>query len=256
MFAARRKVRRYVSYLKHNSKGVIIYMLGVIGGVAFSEAEIFQNADVEKIKTPYGVVEMLLIEKFAFIPRHGIQSKVPPHKINHPANIFALMEKGITKIIGVNSVGSLKREISPLSILIPHDYICPWNIPTYYDDKIVHIIPGLDEELRQSLLSLARKYGLKVVEKGVYIKTLGPRLETKAEIEMIKNFGDVVGMTMADEATLAKELELSYASICSVDNYAHGIVDKPLASENIVKNSKMNSTTIRDFILKIAEELK
>lgn len=230
-------------------------MLGVIGGVAFSKAEIFKNANIEKIKTPHGIVEMLLIEKFAFIPRHGIQGKVPPHKINHPANIFGFMEKGITKIIGVNSVGSLKREISPLSILIPHDYINLWDIATYYDEKIVHIIPGLDEKLRQNLLSLAKKYGLKVIEKGVYIQTIGPRLETKAEIDLIKNFGDVVGMTMANEATLAKELGLSYASICTVDNYAHGVGDKPLTSETIIKNAESNCTKIRDFIFKIAEEL-
>jgi len=231
-------------------------MLGVFGGVVFSEAEIFKSADVEEIETPYGVVQMLSIDKLAFIPRHGLERKIPPHRLNHLANTFAFKEKGITKIIGVNSVGSLKKEISPPSILIPHDYIGPWNIATYYDDKILHIMPGMDEELGQRLLSLAKKYGWNVVEKGVYIQTIGPRLETKAEIEMIKNFGDVVGMTMANEASLAKELELSYASICSVDNYAHGVGDKPLTSEIIIKNARMNSVTIIDFILKIAEDLE
>lgn len=231
-------------------------MLGVIGGVGFSEAEIFKSADVEKIDTPHGAVQMLLIDKLALIPRHGVHSKVPPHKINHLANIFAFKAKGIMKIIGVNSVGSLKPDISPPSILIPHDYICPWKIATYHDDKIVHVVPGLDENLRESLLTLARKFGLEAVEKGVYIQTPGPRLETKAEIEMLKNFGDVVGMTMANEATLAKELDLSYASICSVDNYAHGIVEEALTSETILKNARMNSARIGDFMLKIAGELE
>ncbi|MEE9150374.1 MAG: MTAP family purine nucleoside phosphorylase [Thermoplasmata archaeon] len=231
-------------------------MIGVIGGVGFFEADILKTADVEKIDTPYGAAQMLATDKLVFIPRHGINSKVPPHKINHHANIFAFKEKGITKILGVNSVGSLKKEISPPSILIPHDYISLWNIATYYDDKIVHIVPGLDERLRQSLLSLAQNYGLEVVEKGVYIQTLGPRLETKAEIHMLKNFGDVVGMTMANEATLANELGLGYTSLCSVDNYAHGLVDEPLTSETIIGNARMNSRRIRDFILKIAGELE
>jgi 5'-methylthioadenosine phosphorylase len=231
-------------------------MIGVIGGVGFFEAEIFKGAEVEEIKTPYGIVQMLVLGKVTFIPRHGIQIKLPPHKINHLANIFAFKEKGITKIVGVNSVGSLKQEVSPPSILIPHDYICPWNMATYHDDKIVHIIPCLNEELRQSLLSFAQKVGLEVVEKGVYIQTLGPRLETKAEIHMLKSYGDVVGMTMANEATLAKELELGYASICSVDNYAHGIVDEPLTSEMIIKNARINGDRIRDFLLKIAEEFE
>lgn len=234
----------------------MIKMIGVIGGVGFFEAEIFKGAEVEEIKTPYGIVQMLVLGKVTFIPRHGFQSKIPPHKINYHANILAFKEKGITKIAGVNSVGSLKQEISPLSILIPHDYISPWNIVTYHDDKIVHIIPSLDEELRQSLLSFAQKFGLEVVGKGVYIQTLGPRLETKAEIHMLKSYGDVVGMTMANEATLAKELGLGYASICSVDNYAHGIVDEPLTSEMIIKNARINGEKIRDFLLKMAEEFE
>ncbi len=231
-------------------------MIGVIGGVGFFEAERFKGAQVEEIKTPYGIVHMLILGKVTLIPRHGIQNNVPPHKINHLANIFAFKEKGITKIVGVNSVGSLKQEISPPSILIPHDYIGPWNITTFHDDKIVHIIPYLDEGLRQSLLSFAQKFGLEMVEKGVYIQTLGPRLETKAEIHMLRSFGDVVGMTMASEATLAKELGLGYASICSVDNYAHGIVDEPLTSDLIIKNARINGEKIRDFLLKIAEEFE
>jgi len=231
-------------------------MIGVIGGVGFFEAEVFKGAGVEEIKTPYGAVQTLVLGEVTFIPRHGIQSKVPPHKINHLTNVFAFKEKGITNIIGVNSVGSLKQEFSPPSILIPHDYISPWNIATYHDDKIVHITPCLDEGLRQSLLSFAHKFGLEVIEKGVYIQTLGPRLETKAEIHMLKGFGDVVGMTMANEATLAKELDLGYASICSVDNYAHGIVDEPLTSELIIKNARINGDRIRDFLLKMAEEFE
>ena len=231
-------------------------MIGVIGGVGFSESEIFKSAEVEEIETPYGVANTLATEKLTFIPRHGIIGKIPPHKINHLANIFAFKAKGITKIIGVNSVGSLKSEISPPSILIPYDYISLWGIATYYDDKIVHIVPGLDEILRQSLLSFADKFGLEVIGKGVYIQTSGPRLETKAEIKMLKNFGDVVGMTMANEATLARELGLGYASICSVDNYAHGIVAEPLTSDIITQNARVNGDRIREFLLKVVEELE
>ncbi|UCE38141.1 MAG: MTAP family purine nucleoside phosphorylase [Thermoplasmata archaeon] len=232
-----------------------ITMLGVIGGVGFFE-EAFKNTEGEEIDTPFGTTHMFLSENIAFVPRHGIQSNVPPHKINHRANIIAFRTKGISKIIGVNSVGSLKTDISPLSILIPHDYINFWNIATYFDDKIVHIVPQLDENLRQMLLSLSEKYGLEVVKNGVYIQTTGPRLETKAEIKMLTSFGDMVGMTMASEATLTKEMEIAYASICSVDNYAHGITDEPLKSETIIKNARENSIRIRDFLFKAAGEFE
>ena len=231
-------------------------MLGVTGGVGFSESEIFKNLDIEEIKTPYGVAKMLICGKLALIPRHGIDGKVPPHKINHQANVIAFKMKSIKNIIGVNSVGSLKVEISPPSILIPHDYINVWNVATFYNERIVHIVPALDEKLKRSLLSFAEKFRFEVVGKGVYIQTSGPRLETKAEIKMLSDFGDVVGMTMASEATLAKELELSYASICSVDNYAHGIGEEPLTSELIIRNARMNCDRIGDFLLKVVEELQ
>lgn len=231
-------------------------MIGIIGGVGFSEAEIFKSFEMGEIETPHGIVQTLESGEIVFIARHGFESKVPPHRINHPANIFAFKRRDIHKIIGVNSVGSLKKDISPPSVVVPHDYISLWNIATYYHDKIVHTIPGLDEELRQDLISLARKFGLKIRDNGVYIQTQGPRLETKAEIHMLTSFGDMVGMTMASEAVLANELGLGYASICSVDNYAHGLVDTPLTSEIIIQNARANSVQIADFILKISEELK
>jgi 5'-methylthioadenosine phosphorylase len=231
-------------------------MIGVIGGVGFSEAEIFKGSVKEEIETPHGAVQILVLENMLFLPRHGIDKNVPPHKINHPANIFAFKSKAVDKIIGVNSVGSLKKDIAPPSVVIPHDYISIWSIATYFHDKIVHTIPGLDEGLRQDLISLASKFGLKIRENGVYIQTPGPRLETKAEIRMLASFGDLVGMTMASEADLAKELGLGYASICSVDNYAHGLVSEPLTSENIIQNARTNSAQIADFILKISEEFK
>ncbi len=231
-------------------------MLGVTGGVGFSEAEIFKNTDYEEIDTPFGKVKLLITKNLAFIPRHGIQSRVPPHMINHRANIHAFKAKGISQVIGMNSVGSLNIKIQPPSIIVPHDYINLWGPATFYDDRIVHIIPALDEELRKKLILLAEKIGLEVMGSGVYIQTNGPRLETKAEVRLLANFGDVVGMTMASEATLAKELDLNYASICSIDNYAHGIVDEPLTSENILKNARENSTKISNFILKAAEEFQ
>ncbi|UCF07264.1 MAG: MTAP family purine nucleoside phosphorylase [Thermoplasmata archaeon] len=238
-----------------NLEGVVT-MIGVLGGVGFSQSAIFSSTEVETVETPYGSVHMFLAGRIAFVARHGRAGNVPPHKINHKANISAFKGKGISKVIGVNSVGSLKPEISPPTILIPHDYFNPWDIATIFDDRIVHVVPGLDQALRNDLLSFADILGLGAVEKGVYVQTLGPRLETKAEVRVLKAFGDVVGMTMANEATLAKEMGLGYASICSVDNFAHGITDEPLTNEMILKNARANGERIAEFLLKVVEELE
>lgn len=231
-------------------------MIGVVGGVGFSQSDMFKGASVEDVDTAYGSVNMLLTGKIAFVPRHGSDGSIPPHMINHRANMSAFRDRGIERIIGVNSVGSLNIELSPPAILIPHDYIGLWSIATFHDGDIVHVVPGLDGELRQDICSFADKLEINVADTGVYVQTTGPRLETKAEVAMLSQFGDVVGMTMANEATLARELELRYASICSVDNYAHGITSEPLTNEMIVANARETGDRIATFLLALVEELK
>ncbi len=183
-------------------------------------------------------------KKVFFLNRHGKNRNIPPHKINHKKNLLKIKSMEIKKVIGVNSVGSLKLNIKPGSIIVPDDYINLKNIQTYYDIKAKHITPGLDETLRKEIINVAKRAKIRVIKKGIYIQTIGPRLETKAEINMLKDYGDIVGMTMANEATLAKELGLRYASICMVDNYANGIIKKPLTFEMIKKTQKRNQKRI------------
>jgi len=187
-----------------------------------------------------------------FLQRHG--EGVPPHKIDNKKNILSLKEQGAEAIVGLSSVGSLKWGIKPGSIVIPHDYINLKNIRTYYDLESVHITPGLDEDLRKDIIDAAEKINLNVVKNGVYIQTIGPRLETKAEVNMIKNYADVVGMTMANEATLAKEQGLRYASICSVDNYAHGITDEEVTYEGIKKDQEKNKEKIERLLSELLKD--
>jgi 5'-methylthioadenosine phosphorylase len=230
-------------------------MIGIIGGTGLSNSPLMNKYAEENIETEYGFVKLFLGEHTAFLPRHGIDADIPPHMINFKANISAFKQKGIQEIIGVNSVGSLNKNIPPPTILIPHDYINPFRIPTYFDSKIVHITPSLSHALREKIINLSKKEDMKFIERGVYIQALGPRLETKAEIEMLKSYGDVVGMTMASEATLAKELGLEYASICSVDNFANGIGDEELSFEIIKKNAGINCEIIINFLMKFVKEV-
>ena len=94
------------------------------------------------------------------------------------------------------------------------------------------------------------------VARGVYVETTGPRLETRAEIAFFKTVGDVVGMTMASEATLASEIGVPYASLCTVDNFAHGIADEPLSFEGIRETQRSNAALTRAIVTKALERLR
>ncbi|MBN1156240.1 MTAP family purine nucleoside phosphorylase [Candidatus Woesearchaeota archaeon] len=222
--------------------------LGIIGGSGLFEKRLLKSAKKKKVKTPYGTVAVFVKDDVCFIQRHGDRKDIPPHKINHHANINAFMRLGVEDIIGISSVGSLKKAIKPGSIVVIHDYMSFHSIPTFFNDSIIHTTPGLSAELRKKLIDTARKAKVKTVNKGVYLQTHGPRLETKAEIRMFKNYADVVGMTIANEATLAKELELNYAAICSVDNYANGIVPQQLDFEEVKGEQKKNFRKIKSII--------
>ena len=139
---------------------------------------------------------------------------------------------------------------------MPDDFIGFWDIPTYYDDKVVHATPSLDDGLRTVLVAAAKDAKATVRAEGVYVQTTGPRLETRAEVAHFKTFGDIVGMTMASEATLASELGIPYAALCTVDNFAHGIVDEPLTFDRIRETQRKNADLTRAIVAKAVERLR
>lgn len=202
-------------------------MLGIISGtVLLKEGEIFCNAREVFRTNEYGEARLMLSDKVAFIARHGYEHYILPHMINHQANIQAFKEIGVKEIIGINSTGSLKMALQPGKIVIPDDFIMLASYPTCLIDQSAHITVGLNMRLREKLLHAASKIGIDAQDGGVYWQTSGPRLETRSEIKLMSQFADLVGMTMASEAIVAQELGLAYASVCSVDNYAHGIAGK------------------------------
>ena len=126
-------------------------------------------------------------------------------------------------------------------IVIPDDFITLTATPTIHQNSAVHITPSLNEKVRQKLIKAALSSKIKVVSKGTYWQTHGPRLETKAEIKMMANFADIVGMTMANEAVIALELDLPYASVCSIDNFGNGLLKKPLTMKEIIAGTRKNA---------------
>jgi len=225
--------------------------VGIISGtIPLHEGDIFQDLKETTVETRFGNARVFFSETIAFIPRHGTdaRNKTPPHRINHQANLAALKDMGVEEVIGINSTGSLKKHMEPGIIVIPDDYISLADIPTIFDDQAVHITPVLNETMRDRILRTAQQLGISVIDQGVYWQTSGPRLETRAEIRLMSQFAHIIGMTMASEATIAAELRLAYAAICSVDNYAHGLVDEPLAVETIIENARTNARTILKIV--------
>ena len=223
--------------------------LGIIGGSGLSQANLFAGAESREMETPHGPPSgPLEIGEVAFLARHGTDHRIPPHRINHRANLWAMKEAGVPAIVATSSSGSLHPEIAPGTLVVPDDYVSFCAIPTYFNDEVRHITPSLDEALRARLIKAARHQGARVQDGGVYVQTQGPRLETKAEIRVLRRFGDVVGMTMAAEATLAQELDLPYASLCTVDNYAHGVAKESPTFEAIRRTQESNIAVLQEVL--------
>ena len=216
----------------------MIKLIGIIGGSGVYEITHKADSCTEKlIKTDYGDVEVSILEifgkKVAFIPRHAAGHSIPPHKINFRANIDALKNVGVTKIIATNSVGSMNEDMPPGSFVIPDDFLdfSQDRVKTFYEDKVVHI--DVTEAYCPSLRNVLAESG-DVILGGTYVCTEGPRFETPAEIKMFKMLGgDLVGMTGVPEVTLAREREICYNSICIVSNYASGISPDELTIDEV-----------------------
>jgi 5'-methylthioadenosine phosphorylase len=227
-------------------------LVGVLSGTIIMErSDLLQKAHRERICNQYGEVHLTATDHMIFIVRHGNDPAeyILPHRINHRANLQALKDLGVTEVIGINSTGSLKKNLYPGMIVIPDDFITLTATPTIHQDKAVHITPSLNDSVRQKLIAAARNSNLDVVETGTYWQVMGPRLETKAEIRMMANYADIVGMTMANEAVIALEMDLPYASACSIDNYGNGLVEKPLSMEEIITGTRKNA----DMMMRLLE---
>jgi 5'-methylthioadenosine phosphorylase len=218
--------------------------LGIISGTVLLQGKgIFDGLRETTVETEFGPATLFCSADIVFIARHGTDPRrhILPHRINHKANLTALQGFGVREILGVHSTGALKRHLKPGMLVVPDDYILLGAQPTVVREKATHIVPVLSAEVRRKWLEAARDCDLDCVDGGIYWQTAGPRFETKAEIAMMSQFTDLVGMTMASEAVIAQELEIPYASLCSVDNFAHGLEEKALTLEDIIRHARHNA---------------
>ena len=220
--------------------------IGVIIGSAFLNDPDYKKFKSKAVKTDYGNVKIKVNKNVYYLQRHG--KNTPPHMINHKANIQALYNLGVKNIIAVNSCASCRKAIKPGMIMISDDYIDLLNTHTFFDRKIKFTMPGINSGLREVIIKVAKQNKIKIINKGIYWQTRGPRFETKIEIKLIAQFADIVGMTMANEATLTAELGIKYASICAVDHYAHGVETKQLTIEEFYKGQNKMQHQVKKLL--------
>jgi len=240
--------------------------VAIIGGTGLES--LLKDAEQTRIGTPYGLPPPISIGEIdgvhvAFLPRHGVQHCVPPHEVNYRANVYALYMMGAKRIITTNAVGAINPSFKPGDLVVPHDLIdfTKFRQFTFYDSAPVTHIDVTQiycPEARLILIESMRKRDLHGHDRAVLVCTEGPRLETPAEIEMFGRLGcDIVGMTGAPEAALARELEICYATICFVTNMAAGMQARLTASE-LVEMAKKKCSVIeqilRDTVKNLSKE--
>lgn len=210
-------------------------MLAIIGGSGLSQFAGMEVTRREEVHTPYGepsgplTFGNLLGHPVVFLARHGDGHTIAPHQVNYCANLWALRERKASGIVSVASVGGIRSDLTPETVVIPHQIIdYTWGRrSTYFEGgaPVTHIdfTDPYSHGLRLRILAAARACGEQASDRAVYATTQGPRLETAAEVDRLERDGaDIVGMTGMPEAALARELDLDYAAVCVVVNFAAG----------------------------------
>lgn len=241
--------------------------LAVIGGTGVYRLPGLQWRQTHTLNTRYGKpsgpVRMARIGSVnvAFLARHGEGHALPPHQINYRANLQALRDLGARRVLAINTVGGIGPAYGPRVLAVPDQIIdYTWGrISTLCEEPgspVLHVDFGdpYTESLRLELLAACKSAGVDVVAGGCYGATQGPRLETKAEIARLRRDGcDLVGMTGMPEAGLARELGLSYASLCVVANWAAGC--DPAETEITLEEVLANVESVSGHLLPILERL-
>ena len=239
--------------------------LGIIGGSGLYKMEGFEKTKWRKIKTPWGspsdeiLTAKLGKEEICFIPRHSRGHKINPSNINFRANIDAMKQLGVTDLISVSAVGSLKENLEPGKFVIVDQFIDRTfsRIKTFFNDEIVAhvsmakpISPGLADCCEAAL----KKLNIQSQRGGTYVVMEGPQFSTLAESNLYRSWGaDVIGMTNMPEAKLAREAEIRYCTVAMVTDYDcwhpdHDEVDVSMVINTLQKNASNAQNMIFEII--------
>ncbi|MDI6819499.1 MAG: S-methyl-5'-thioadenosine phosphorylase [Candidatus Hodarchaeaceae archaeon] len=235
--------------------------IAVIGGSGVYALDLLQDVEATVVDTPYGrspevIVGKLDDRRVAFLPRHGKGHTVPPHMVNYRANLWALHELGVKRVLATTASGSINSKMRPGELALLDQFVdfTKRRPATFYEGGergVVHIdvTEPYCPELRSILTEAARELKIKLHPRAVYACMDGPRFETAAEIRALRRLGcDLVGMTNVPECVLARELELCYAAVAVVTNFAAGISRAKLTHAEVAELMATNIERVKRLL--------
>ncbi|KAG6584932.1 methylthioadenosine phosphorylase [Phytophthora cinnamomi] len=258
------------------------HVLGVIGGSSLFHAKSFSANLVEQVvETEFGAVvchvgawqpqvsatatttaeqpqdEVASSLQLVFVQRHHADPDGEyrqPRQINFRAIALALKTLRCEAVVGIYSVGSMTAQIGVGRFVVPEDFFSPFDIMHLSKDYDAHVVPELHPKLQQAIVLALQDGGFHPHDGGVYVQTAGPRFETKSEVRFFAQFGQLIGMTGANEAELLNELRVPFAMFSIVDNLANGIGD-PLTLEAFKATQKANADQMERAVVHVLDEL-
>jgi 5'-methylthioadenosine phosphorylase len=243
--------------------------IGIIGGSGLYEMEGFSEVREVAVETPFGapsdhlVVGELEGQRVAFLPRHGRGHRILPNELNFRANIFALKKIGVERVLSVSAVGSLKEQYAPLHMLVPDQFVdrTTQRASTFFGRGLVAHVAFAHPfcvTLSKVLSDACRDANATCHVGGTYVCIEGPQFSTRAESELYRSWGmDVVGMTNLQEAKLAREAEICYATLAMITDYDcwHPEHDS-VTAEQIIANLGQNAGTAKAVLRAALRRLK
>jgi 5'-methylthioadenosine phosphorylase len=240
--------------------------IGVIGGTGLYELEGLTEVERVRLETPFGdpsdafLVGRLGDRRMVFLPRHGVGHRILPHEINFRANVWGMKKLGVTRLISVSAVGSMKEAVAPGEVVVVDQFIdlTRRRTSTFYGEGIVVHVPFADPVcpvLRPALRAVAAKAGIPHHASGTYLCIDGPQFSTRGESLLYRSWGvDVIGMTNMPEAKLAREAEICYATLAMATDYdcwhaSEESVTVEAVMRVLAANVERAKTIIRGFAL-------
>jgi 5'-methylthioadenosine phosphorylase len=240
--------------------------IGIFGGSGFYS--FLDEVEELELETPYGkpsapfVIGEIDGARVAFLPRHGREHELPPQSIPYRANVWAMKELGVRRIIGPNASGALKAELDLGEFVVCDQFVdrTSGRADTFYDGPETTHVSAADPycpDLRSLLVETARELGIPVRDGGTVVTIQGPRFSTRAESKWFQDAGwDVINMTAYPEGYLARELELCYANISMVTDHDVGVEGTdPVSHEAVLKVFEENNARLRELLFAVAPRI-
>jgi 5'-methylthioadenosine phosphorylase len=240
--------------------------VGVFGGSGFSR--FLDDVEEVEVETPYGKPSAPLVigdvggQAVAFLPRHGRAHELPPHRIPYRANVWAMRELGVRRIIGPCASGALRADLALGEFVVCDQFFDRTSArdATFYDGPETTHVSAADPycpELRALLVETAGQLGIPARDRGTVAVVQGPRFSTRAESKWLGQFCDVINMTAYPEGHLARELELCYANVSMVTDHDVGVDGaEPVATETVVRVFRENNERLRELLFAVIPRIE